>query len=228
MRRSLRNLRWVDNLLSWTLCQRCACKFVTEPFESVPNKGPPAWCPSHQQKEMEFSSEAKGSFIHRSKNGEAHTPALERMLSWQAVGGAVLLGYASAERAERSRAAQLRCSVSGLQCQVQCLCTRPAAAILNWVPCAEILHTARLAEVLAAILHYGLWSEEPGVRPLPPAPNERVKLGSTKRKKRLDFILLPRFYFCVPGMVRELYWGQCSKGSAFRIGRGLDCRSSWC
>ena len=43
-------------------------------------------------------------------------------------------------------------------------------------------------EVSAAILYYGLWPEEPGVRPLPPAPNERVKLESTKGKKRENYL----------------------------------------
>lgn len=40
----------------------------------------------------------------------------------------------------------------------------------------------------AAIFHYGLWPEEPGVRPLPPATNERVKVERTKGKKRENYL----------------------------------------
>lgn len=49
------------------------------------------------------------------------------------------------------------------------------------------------------VLHLELWSEELDVRPLPQAPSEQVKLDEAqrkrKRKTRLDFSLLPRFYF---------------------------------
>ena len=47
------------------------------------------------------------------------------------------------------------------------------------------------------VLHLELWSEGLDVRPLPQAPSDQVKLDEAqrKRKTRLDFSLLPRFYF---------------------------------
>ena len=45
------------------------------------------------------------------------------------------------------------------------------------------------------------------MRPLPQAPSEQVKLDEAQRKrknKRLDFSLLPRFYFYFPETVNGL------------------------
>lgn len=46
-----------------------------------------------------------------------------------------------------------------------------------------------------------LWSEGLGARPLHSAPYEQVKQTKHKGKKRLDLILLLRFYFCSLGIV---------------------------
>lgn len=51
----------------WVQVKRPRCvpswllKFFTNPFES--DRIPPAWCPSSQQNETEFSSEAKEIFL---------------------------------------------------------------------------------------------------------------------------------------------------------------------
>ena len=74
--------------------------------------------------------------------------------------------------------AQLCCSCSRSQCQAQHLRTQPAAEEL----CSKVL----------------------GARSLQAAPYEQVKLDEAQRKKKnLDFILLPRFYFYFPGVVNE-------------------------
>ena len=46
-----------------------------------------------------------------------------------------------------------------------------------------------------------LWSEGLGARPLHSAPFEQVKQTKHKGEKRLDFILLLRFYFYSLGIV---------------------------
>lgn len=59
---------------------------MTDPPSLVPNKGPPAQGPSSQSNKTKFSSEAKQSFILRSKLGGVGA----RSLRPQAVGGAAL------------------------------------------------------------------------------------------------------------------------------------------
>lgn len=72
-----------------------------------------------------------------------------------------------------------------------------ATAILNWVPGAAGLHAPRELRCGVATSHWELWSAAPRARPLHNALNEQVKLHKAQRKseKRLDLILLPRFYF---------------------------------
>lgn len=81
-----------------------------------------------------------------------------------------------------------------------------AAAILNWVPGAAGLRAPRELRCGVAFSHWELWSAAPRARPLHNALHEQVTLHKAQRKseKRLDLILLPRFYFYPPGIINEL------------------------
>ena len=78
------------------------------------------------------------------------------------------------------------CSALAQGCSAQCsFCTRPAAAVLNWVSWAE---HGLPAEVSAAVLRYGLRSEVPCGRPLDLATLWASETRKHKGKNRLDFI----------------------------------------
>ena len=102
----------------------------------------------------------------------------------------------------------VRCAARGsrLRCRAQRLCTRPAAAILNWRARAQYFCAQDAAELSCAAQPFCMRSS--GLRPLPAvATCEQVKRDEAQGKnKRLDFILLLRFYFCFPGIVNELCW----------------------
>ena len=66
--------------------------YVTDPLEPVPKKCLSSLCPISQQKETEFGSEAKESFILWSENGELGAPALEHRLSLKGHGRGCFVG----------------------------------------------------------------------------------------------------------------------------------------
>ena len=82
---------------------------------------------------------------------------------------------------------------------------RAAATILK----SGVTPGAFASVLWAGCLHYQLCSEVLGARPLHVAPSEYLKLDKAqwkRKKKRLDFILLPRFYFYFPVIINGLCW----------------------
>lgn len=84
-------------------------------------------------------------------------------------------------------------------------CPRATAAILNLE--LRVMRSASPRSLRVEAASAALWckerpSEGPGAGPLHEAPSHPAKLDSAQRKrKRLDFIWLPRFYFYFQGIV---------------------------
>ena len=75
------------------------------------------------------------------KNGGLGAPTPERMLSLTGYGQGSFIGLSTAGRGKAVELSQVG--------RAQRLCSRPAAAILNYVLCAALLHVAQLPGVLA-------------------------------------------------------------------------------
>ena len=107
--------------------------------------------------------------------------------------------------------AQLCCSRSRSLCLVQHLCTRPTAAILNCsVLCSAFPHGPPSWGVRRS--HYALgtlvWSASCKASARGTLWASKTRRTQRKRKKKLDFILLPRFFFYFLGIVNGLCWWQ--------------------
>lgn len=150
-----------------------------------------------------FNSEAKESFIFPSENGNIGASALERTLSLTGWGRNYFIGY---RQSGRRGALTRRLQLLQDSCVRLSVCTWPATAILN-------LGVMRSWGVDRSLSCSEFWPETPGSTLLPAVLCEQVKLhwAQSKRKKRLDFILLPKiyFYFCFLRMLRGFASNIC-------------------
>ena len=148
------------------------------------------WCKPTERDRVGFRS--KGELYSWIRAWIRARSALEHMLSGQAVDG-VLAGRV-----------QLRRSQLGAGCGVS---ARPAIAIWDGVSCAASAHGPELRSWSSRFAPGALVFEGPGARPLHAGPYEQLKLDEAQRNRtRLDFLLLPRFYFYFPGIVNRLCW----------------------
>lgn len=141
------------------------------------------------------SSREEFILVTQRTDGMVWVPALEHRLFPRATGGAALEG--SPQRGGGgvlAGPAQLCCSAS----RSQPICTRPAAAILNWsvLRGASAQGPSCSTWSIRSTLKTPVWGA--GCKASAsghPVSNERRGSAKEKKKKRLGLILLPGFYF---------------------------------
>ena len=180
---------------------------VIDPPELVPNKGPSA-CVSFEPPELtEFGSEAKESFMLWSENGEVGVSSLESPRSRQKAaalpGSPHSAGGGGVTPEGAAPLLMLQVAAPGQQ-----LHACPVGTILNrGVALGASAHGLLCWGVGAAITPQKVWPEGPVffLCKRPPMSKWRYsKHKGQKKKKGLDFILLPRLYFYFPGIVNGL------------------------